>query len=116
MSDLLRTILKWIIIAIVIVLLIVAISNIVNVDKKKKGNKKTTIETTTIDRSYEKGESDTNNQVSSTSTNTNTNNQASLIDTPDTSVSDVITMCIGLTLIGYGSYYIYSRKKESQVL
>ena len=110
MVDLLKVIVKWLIIALIIFLLIFIIANIVNGSSKKKANNKVP-EIETINKNYDY-DTPTDNSNNNSNENNNTNTETSVVNSPDTGIKEDITIWLGILILSVGGYYIYLKKRK----
>ena len=102
MSDLLRTILKWIIIIALTALIIMLVIHIANKNSKKKNQPVQAVEKIKLD--------DTNEEEETTGEGENT----LMIDLGDTASTTGISIWIGIIILGTTSYYIYRNRQENE--
>ena len=102
MSDLLRTILKWIIVIALLVFIILLIIHISNKNSKKKNQPVQAIEKIKLD--------DASEEENTTSEEDNT----LMIQLGDTASTEGVSIWIGVIVLGTTSYYIYRSRKQME--
>ncbi len=112
MFDLIKGLIKWIIIAILFVILIVVIVGLV----KKTNTTKDVLEPgvkviTNKKKDTVIVDSDSYKNDDSTDNNSKSSNESLTVDSPDTASSiDYIFIIMGVTIISSGFYFIYKNK------
>ena len=119
MVEFIKSILRWIILAIIIILIIVLIYNIANASSKKV-NKNSSLSSgvRTVEPSNKKNKTNNNNSSSSSSSNSassdrelavledNTNQE---VTTPDTASFSGISVFLGVAILGGTTYYLLKK-------
>ena len=110
MSDLIRSILKWMIIGIIIILVIMVFAKLTHKEKKTIDDLDSGVQTikNTTKETIEDGLEPLTNTPEET-----TDNNSLVVDTPNTGINETKTTIIGIIIIGSTFYYI--RKKSNQL-
>ena len=111
MVDLIKTIIKWVIVALLFILLISFLAKLSN-RSSKNTNKPLT---NTGVRTIKKNNTDTTNNTNiSNSNNTVNEDTPKEVNTPDTASSATKEIIIGLIILGGTTYYIYRRREVTE--
>lgn len=121
MSDLLRNIIKWIIVVCIIILIIFLLAKVANKQSKPKSTLDSGIRTITNNNNTNRNNNNNNNNnntetsdhvENNTNTNNNANtNQTTVVDSPDTATTAGISLLLGTLILGGNIIYIYKAKK-----
>lgn len=117
MVEFIKSILRWIILAIIIILIIVLIYNIANASSKKV-NKNSSLSSgvRTVEPSNKKNKTNNNSSSSSSSSSSSDRDLAVLEDntnqevtTPDTASFSGISVFLGVAILGGTTYYLLKK-------
>ena len=117
MVEFIKSILRWIILAIIIILIIVLIYNIANASSKKASkNSNLSSGVRTVEPSNKKNKTNNNNSSSSSNSNSSDRDLAVLEDntnqevtTPDTASFSGISVFLGVAILGGTTYYLLKK-------
>ena len=115
MLDLIRSILKWMIIAIIIILVILVFAKLTHKEKKVVDDLDNGVQTIkkTTKETIEDGLEPLTDSTEETPTDT-TNNNTLVVDTPNTGTKEDATTILGIIIIGSTFYYIHKKSNQIQ--
>ena len=108
--EILKSLLKWIILAIIFILLITLIVKLANKSEKKKAS--TSPEVNVVEKS--KDEQPEEEKVLLDDANETTGSDQLVVDSPDTASSALPAVLLGLGIISIGGFYIYWNREEKE--
>ena len=117
MVEFIKSILRWIILAIIIILIIVLIYNIANTSSKKASkNSNLSSGVRTVEPSNKKNKTNNNNSSSSSSSSDRDlavleENANQEVTTPDTASFSGISVFLGVAILGGTAYYLLKKTK-----
>lgn len=116
MSDLIRTIIKWIIVIILTILLIGLLIHLFNGGSKKNSQPVNSVENIKLDDDYTTIDiAQNSNQEDEQKSNTDSNSQDSLVvHVGETGAVQGISVWIGTITLCFSTYYVYRMKKGSE--
>ena len=109
MVDLVKTIIKWLIVALVFLLLISIISKASN----KTTTNKTKLNKTNTSTGVRTIKKEKQNEEVVSQTNTTEEETPKEINTPDTGVNNNLSLIIGTIILGSATFYIYKSRKQT---